>query len=72
MRPSKNSTVFAFFEELQQPFLDDLSSTAYSMLQSLFTSSKGVLWLSAGGGLSQEEPGFAVINGLFRVLRNEQ
>lgn len=67
----KSGTTFVFLEELEQPFLWDLSSNAYAALQRLLTSSKGVLWITGGGGASTPKPEHAVIDGLSRVLRNE-
>ena len=67
----KGKSYFIFLQELEQPLLNDLSSKTYSALQELLTSSKGVFWISDSGGKSPKRPEYAIVNGLSRVLRNE-
>lgn len=67
----KRNVNFIFLNELDQPLLGELTSNTYSALQELLTSSKSVLWVSDGGGETPKRPEYAIINGLSRVLRNE-
>lgn len=67
----KDNVVFIFLQELERPFLANLSPEIYSKLQQLLTLSKGVLWVSAGGGACPKKPDYAVVYGLTRSLRNE-
>ncbi|KAF2490386.1 reducing type I polyketide synthase [Lophium mytilinum] len=65
------SSYFIFIQEMERPFLIDLSNEMYSMFQELVTSAKGILWVTDGGGNAPKKPESGVANGLFRVLRNE-
>lgn len=67
----KSEIHFVFIEELERPVLSDLSSETYLVLQELLTSAKSIFWISDCGGASPKKPEYAVINGLSRVLRNE-
>lgn len=69
--PEKAPFHFIFLEELENPLLKDMSSQRYLSLRELLTSSKGILWVSKRGGISPERPEFAIVDGLSRVLRNE-
>lgn len=69
--PEKAPFHFIFLEELEHPLLKNLSSQKYLSLRELLTSPKGILWVSNRGGVSPERPEFAIVDGLSRVLRNE-
>ncbi|KNG44599.1 polyketide synthase [Stemphylium lycopersici] len=55
----------------QTPFIDTMDSEAFEKLRHLSLNSKGILWLSFGGAIDNEDPRFAQIAGLFRTLRRE-
>ncbi|KAF2116796.1 reducing type I polyketide synthase [Lophiotrema nucula] len=59
-----------FLQELQHPWLFDLSDTHYKMLQRVTASADRVLWVTQGGRC--KTPEYSIANGLFRVLRNEE
>ena len=63
--------MFIFLQELEQPFISNLSPESYSALQQLLGSAKGILWVSAGGGACPRMPEHKIIDGLSRSLRNE-
>lgn len=67
----KSEIHFAFLEELERPVLSELTSETYLALQELLVSAKSIFWISDCGGASPKRPEYAVINGLSRVLRNE-
>lgn len=68
---SKENVSLVFVYEIAGVFTTDLSEDEYSALQKLTTSSKGVVWISAGGGVAPGKPDYGIANGLFRSLRNE-
>ncbi|KAF2728283.1 reducing type I polyketide synthase [Polyplosphaeria fusca] len=61
-----------FLQEIWHPWLFDLSESHYSMFQNLTAVAHRILWVTAGGGSSCPKPEYGVVNGLFRVLRNEE
>ncbi|KAF2811141.1 reducing type I polyketide synthase [Mytilinidion resinicola] len=65
------SSYFIFIEEIERPFLMNLSKEMYSIFQKVAASAKGILWVTNGGGTAPKQPESGVANGLFRVLRNE-
>lgn len=68
----KSKLSFIFLEELERPLLGDLSPEKYPAIQELLTSCKSVLWITDGGGSDySKRPEYAIVNGLSRVLRNE-
>lgn len=69
--PEKARFHFIFLEEIEHPLLKDLSSQKYLALRELLTSPRGILWVSNRGGVSFERPESAIVDGLSRVLRNE-
>ena len=68
---TRENIVFIYLQELERPFISTLSAESYSALQQLLVSSKGVLWVSAGGGVSSKKPEYQIVDGLSRALRNE-
>ncbi|KAI4621629.1 Type I Iterative PKS [Alternaria sp. BMP 0032] len=53
------------------PFIDTMDRGAFEKLRSLLLRSKGILWLSFGGAVDDEDPRFAQVTGLLRTLRRE-
>ncbi|CAN9258147.1 unnamed protein product [Alternaria alternata] len=53
------------------PFIDTMDDKAFEKLRYLLLRSKGILWLSFGGAVDNEDPRFAQMAGLFRTLRRE-
>ncbi|KAG9190441.1 hypothetical protein G6011_08529 [Alternaria panax] len=53
------------------PFVDTMDGQAFEKLRCLLLRSKGILWLSFGGAVDNEDPRFAQMAGLFRTLRRE-
>ena len=68
---AKENIVFVFLQELERPFIRNLSADSYSALRQLLISAKGLLWVSAGGGACPTMPEHKIIDGLSRSLRNE-
>lgn len=69
--PDKESIVYIYLLETERQFFYEISSENYLILQQLLTCCKGALWISSGGGTSAKNPSHAIVNGLFRALRNE-
>lgn len=69
--PEIGSTTFLFLIEMDRPVLLEMSEQVYYLLQKLLVSSKGGLWVTAGGGAVSKDPAYSVIYGLSRSLRNE-
>lgn len=63
--------VYILLPQMTSPFLDTMSSTAFSKIRSLLVSSAGVLWLSSSGTISSTHPLYAQIHGLLRTLSQE-
>ena len=57
--------------EIEEPYLSNLGSEAFSYLQNVLTTAVGVLWVTSGGGRSFKEPKFHLVDGLARVARSE-
>lgn len=68
---SHESQILVFFEELENPTLTEMSQQKYKVLQTLFSNAQGMLWASAGGGRSRQNPAYGMIDGLSRSFRNE-
>ncbi|KAF2180759.1 reducing type I polyketide synthase [Zopfia rhizophila CBS 207.26] len=62
---------FVFIDKGANFMTASLSESIYSSLNTIATSCKGLLFVSDGGGSSPSRPEAGSINGLFRVLRNE-
>jgi len=69
--PDRGEAVLIFIVELEQPVLYNLSLDLYTKFQQLLTDAKSIIWVNAGGSANPARPEYAVINGLSRVLRNE-
>jgi NADPH:quinone reductase-like Zn-dependent oxidoreductase len=57
--------------ELARPILSTIDENTFTILRSLLTSAKAVLWVTRGGALDCEVPDASLVTGLFRTLRNE-
>lgn len=57
--------------EMLDPILHTIDPETFQKLQSLLTSSQGVVWLTRGGAVQAQKPLFAVHQGLLRTLRLE-
>ncbi|THV53504.1 hypothetical protein BGAL_0049g00390 [Botrytis galanthina] len=66
-----SNTQIIFCYELERPFLLDMTNKQFSILKRLLLRSKQLHWITAGGGISRADPAYAMIDGLSRVLRNE-
>jgi len=56
--------------ELFQPYLRNMTADKFASLQRLLQAAKTVVWVTRGGG-PNAHPDYAMIDGLSRVLRNE-
>ena len=56
--------------ELEEPLLYHLNPEEFNHVRHLLTCTKGILWVTRGGGTSAP-PGYGMIDGLARVLRTE-
>ncbi|KAF7128246.1 hypothetical protein CNMCM5793_002788 [Aspergillus hiratsukae] len=52
------------------PYLYDMNEQEFKRLQSLLTSTRNLVWVNGGGG-HQPCPQYRLVDGLFRVLREE-
>ena len=57
--------------EYEAPILENLDENAFLVLKSTMLSTRTMLWVTGGGGRSGNQPGFGIIDGLSRSLRNE-
>ncbi|KAL9045613.1 MAG: hypothetical protein Q9214_001371 [Letrouitia sp. 1 TL-2023] len=69
--PEKDRCIFVCLLDLEQPFLYNLSSDTYSILQKLLISAKDQMWVNSFGGSVSGKPEYGILNGLARALRNE-
>ena len=60
-----------FVSEIDEPLLDNMSSSSFDAVKSLLNNADGVLWLSRGATVLAERPQTAVHTGLLRTLRLE-
>ncbi|PYI32692.1 putative polyketide synthase [Aspergillus indologenus CBS 114.80] len=60
-----------FVIELQRPVWTDIQPELYEKLQSYLSSASQVLWVNQGGGVLPSKPHFRLVEGLFRVLMEE-
>lgn len=60
-----------FVLEVDQPVLFDMSSETFHLLQKLLSSDTKTLWVCRGGGSRMERPEFHLVDGLLRVLNEE-
>ena len=63
--------ICVFLAEHSTPILQGLDQTSFSHLQSVFTSVRGIIWVTRGGGSPTESPEYQVVDGLLRTLRTE-
>ncbi|KAJ5733817.1 hypothetical protein N7493_002603 [Penicillium malachiteum] len=61
-----------FLGEMERPILSDMSEKTFSRIQCLLNEARSILWVTAGGGEAMDKPGFGVVDGLARTLRNEK
>lgn len=66
------SCVHIFLQELDRPLLYKIVSGDYAKVQYLLSASRGVLWVTGGGGPCSKVPEFTIIDGLLRAVRNER
>ena len=64
-------SIYIYLADLENPFLFDLDAETYATLHAMLLSVRNLIWVSGGGGTTTKHPGFGMINGLARVLRNE-
>lgn len=60
-----------FVLEADQPFLFDMSSEKFDLLKKLLSSDTRTLWVCRGGGSRMARPEFHLVDGLLRVLAEE-
>ena len=70
--PDVSSCVHVFLQELDRPWLYTIVARDYLKVQYLLGVSSGVLWVTSGGGPSPKAPGYTIIDGLLRAVRNER
>ncbi|KAI9842656.1 MAG: Type I Iterative PKS [Sclerophora amabilis] len=64
-------TFFIVLTELEHPLLATLDEETFKNMQRILTSASGLLWVTGGGGSSQDVPEYRMVDGLARVLRTE-
>ncbi|KNG81069.1 putative polyketide synthase [Aspergillus nomiae NRRL 13137] len=69
--PSSKVTLQVFLLEYQKPLLYDIREGLYNRLQALLLSTDPILWVTSGGGKLCSQPKSHLIDGLFRVLPEE-
>ena len=62
--------VCIFLLEYEVPWLEKMDEISFQMMKPALLSMRTILWVT-GGGCQNSSPGFGVIDGLGRVLRNE-
>lgn len=70
--PDVTSCVHVFLLELDRPLLYKIVSDDYAKVRCLLSASRGVLWVTSGGGPCPKAPEFTIIDGLLRAVRNER
>ena len=60
-----------FLPEIDDPFLRDIRSEQFGILKQLILLTKGILWVTQGGGLSAIKPEVDMVTGLSRVVCSE-
>jgi hypothetical protein len=65
------SRLYISLLEYNDPILYELDETTFTLLKSFFLSAKSILWVTGGAVYNPSSPNFGVVEGLFRVLRNE-
>ncbi|KAI9832015.1 MAG: hypothetical protein M1819_004559 [Sarea resinae] len=63
--------VCIFLGEFSRPFLHGISATHFEGLRRMFSSARGVLWVTRGGSINGEAPEANLISGLARSIRTE-
>ncbi|RDL32026.1 Reducing type I polyketide synthase [Venustampulla echinocandica] len=61
---------YIMLTEYEHPVLRSLESKSFSSLQHLLSSARSVLWVTKGG-MSVSTPAYGMVQGLFRVIRQE-
>ncbi|GAB1192786.1 hypothetical protein APSETT444_001982 [Aspergillus pseudonomiae] len=69
--PSSKVTLQVFLLEYQKPLLYDIKEGLYNRLPALLLSTDPILWVTSGGGKLCSQPKSHLIDGLFRVLPEE-
>ncbi|KAM3489254.1 hypothetical protein MY3957_007465 [Beauveria namnaoensis] len=69
-KPADGSIVLVL-DEIQSPFLRDISQEQWTSLQALVSYGNPVLWVTQGAQLNVTNPDGALAPGLFRVIRME-
>lgn len=66
------SSVFLVLDELLRPVLKDIPETQWDAFKQLVSGTKPVLWVTTGAQTANvTDPNNALVQGLFRVIRNE-
>ncbi|OGM50472.1 putative polyketide synthase, partial [Aspergillus bombycis] len=68
---SSNDLLRVFLLEYSKPVLYDMKQEVYTRLQTLLLSTETTLWVTGGGGKDLTRPDLHLIDGLFRVLSEE-
>ncbi|GMG48901.1 unnamed protein product [Aspergillus oryzae var. brunneus] len=68
---SSDDLLRVFLLEYSKPVLCDMQEEVYTRLQALLLSTKNTLWVTEGGGTNIGRPHLHLIEGLFRVLSEE-
>lgn len=69
--PDSKATLRVFLLEYQKPVLYDIGEDIYNRLQPLLLSADPMLWVTNGGGKQLSQPKSHLIDGLLRVLSEE-
>ncbi|KAE8402996.1 hypothetical protein BDV37DRAFT_294863 [Aspergillus pseudonomiae] len=68
---SSNDLLRVFLLEYSKPVLYGMKEEVYTRLQTLLISTETTLWVTEGGGKGSTRPDLHLIEGLFRVLAEE-
>ncbi|KUJ19541.1 reducing type I polyketide synthase [Mollisia scopiformis] len=69
--PNRDQYQYIILIEVDGPVLSMIDSQAFISIQSFLCSSKGILWVTGGGGRKSVLPDYGMAQGLFTVLRLE-
>lgn len=67
----RNTTLYVSLLEIDTVVLQNMSEVEFTALKTMISSSKGVLWVSRGGGCKAPLPDAALVTGLGRTILSE-
>lgn len=69
--PNLAETTLVFIQETETPLLGGMDQKTFSQIQNVVTHCTSILWVTAGGGCSPQNPEYTMVDGWARTLRAE-